>query len=85
MFQVDLITRKGNLILLILALSATIFEKSHEKSHGKYSNSLAYRKYFLKLILSIGFQFWEPPRGALHWSNLDFFIWTPLPNTLVTI
>ena len=54
------------------------------KNHiGKFSNTLAYMKYFLKHILSIGFQFWEPPRGALHWSNFDFFIWTPLPNTLV--
>jgi len=50
---------------------------------GKFSNTLAYMKCFLKHVLGIGFQFWEPPRGALHWSNFDFFIWTPLPNTLV--
>ena len=34
---------------------------------------MANRKYFLKLILSIGFQFWEPLRGALHHSNLYLF------------
>jgi len=56
------------------------------KNHmGKFSNTLAYMKCFLKHVLGIGFQFWEPPRGALHWSNFDFFIWTPLPNTLIAI
>ena len=49
----------------------------------KYSNTLAYRECFLKLISSIGFQFWELLRGALHWSNLDFLILTPLLNTVV--
>ena len=37
------------------------------KNHmGKYSNTLAYRKCFLKLILSIGLQIWEPLKSALH-------------------
>ena len=40
-------------------------------------------KYFLEHILIIGFQFWEPPRGALHQSNLDFLSLTLLMNTLV--
>ena len=55
------------------------------KNHmGKYSNTLAYRKCFLKLISSIGFQFYEPLRGVLHWSNLDFLILNPSPlNTLI--
>ena len=56
------------------------------KNHmGKSSNTLAYRKWFLKLILSIGFQYWEPPMGALHHSNFDCFSLTPLLNTLLVI
>ena len=46
-------------------------------------NYLAYMKYFLEHILTIGFQFWEPPRSALHWSNFDFLSLTPLLNTLL--
>ena len=43
------------------------------KNHmEKYSNTLAYRKCFLNLISSIGFQFWEPVRGVLHWSIFYF-------------
>jgi len=74
MFQLGLNTGKGNLFLIILAIFATIFE-NHMKNHmGKSSNTLAYRKCFLKLISSIGFQLWEPLRGVLHWSNFDFSI-----------
>ena len=39
-------------------------------------------KYILEHILTSGFQFWEPPRGALNQSNFDFFSLTPLLNTL---
>ena len=54
------------------------------KNHiEKYSNTLAYRKCYLKLIFSIGFQFWEPLRGALHYRNFDFLILTLFLNTLV--
>ena len=40
-------------------------------------------KYFLEHILAIGFQFWEPPRGALHKSNFDFLSLSPLLNPLL--
>ena len=44
---------------------------------------LAYMKYFLEHILTIGFQFREPPRGALHQGNFDFLSLTHLMNTLL--
>ena len=35
-------------------------------------------------FFTIGLQFWEPPRSALHHSNLDFLSLTPLLYTLMT-
>ena len=55
------------------------FLKRHMKNHmANFSNSLGHRKYFLKLILSIGFQFWEALRGTLHQHN--FYLTTPWPK-----
>jgi len=60
------------------------FLKRHMKNHmANFSNSLGHRKNFLNLILSIGFQFWEALRGALHYGNFDLFILTPLQNTVL--
>ena len=58
------------------------------KNHmGKYSNTLAYRKCYLKLILSIGFRFWEPlrpsVRGALHYHNFYLFYFDPLSKHIL--
>ena len=50
---------------------------------GNISYSLGHMKYCLKLISIIRFQFWEPPRGALYWGNLNFLIWTPLENPVL--
>ena len=52
---------------------------------ANFSNSLGHRKYFLRLILSIGFQSWEALRGTLHQGNFDFFILTPLQRHWIPV
>ena len=47
MFQLGLSTWKGNLILVILPLFATIFEESHKKSHEKIFKHLGQHEILL--------------------------------------
>ena len=77
MFQLGLYTWKRNLILLRLPLFATIFEKSHEKSHWKIFKHLG----LYEILLETYFKHWIPvlgtPKGCPALEKFWFFYLDP--------
>ena len=77
MFQLGLYTWKRNLILLRLPLFATIFEKSHEKSHWKIFKHLG----LYEILLETYFKHWIPvlgtPKGCPALEQFWFFYLDP--------
>ena len=61
MFQLGLSTWKGNLILVILPLFATIFEESHKKSHEKIFKHLGQHEILLGTHCT--------PQPNVHWDK----------------